>query len=98
MKFIYSLINMLAEMAPYLLFGFMVAGVLYAFVPGKFYRNHLSCLGIWSVIKAALIRVPLPLCSCGVLPTAVSLRRNGASRGASTSFLIKCFNHKIFIK
>ena len=44
MKFIYSLINMLAEMAPYLLFGFMVAGVLYAFVPGKFYRNHLSCL------------------------------------------------------
>ena len=55
MKFIYSLINMLAEMAPYLLFGFMVAGVLYAFVPGKFYRNHLSCLGIWSVIKAALI-------------------------------------------
>ena len=89
MKFLYSLINMLAEMAPYLLFGFMVAGVLYAFVPGKFYRNHLSCLGIWSVIKAALIGVPLPLCSCGVLPTAVSLRRNGASRGASTSFLIK---------
>lgn len=88
MKFVYSLINMLAEMAPYLLFGFLVAGVLYAFVPGKFYRNHLSRPGVWSVIKAALIGVPLPLCSCGVLPTAVSLRRNGASRGAATSFLI----------
>lgn len=88
MKFLYSLINMLAEMAPYLLFGFLVAGVLYAFVPGKFYRNHLSRPGAWAVIKAALIGVPLPLCSCGVLPTAVSLRRNGASRGASTSFLI----------
>lgn len=88
MAFIYSLINMLAEMAPYLLFGFLVAGVLYAFVPGKFYRNHLSRPGAWAVIKAALIGVPLPLCSCGVLPTAVSLRRNGASRGASTSFLI----------
>lgn len=88
MKFIYSLINMMAEMAPYLLFGFLVAGVLYAFVPGKFYRNHLSRPGAWAVIKAALIGVPLPLCSCGVLPTAVSLRRNGASRGASTSFLI----------
>ncbi len=75
-------------MAPYLLFGFMVAGILYAFVPGKFYRNHLSRPGAWAVIKAALIGVPLPLCSCGVLPTAVSLRRNGASRGASTSFLI----------
>ena len=88
MKFIYSLINMMAEMSPYLLFGFFVAGILYAFVPGKFYRNHLSRPGAWAVIKAALIGVPLPLCSCGVLPTAVSLRRNGASRGASTSFLI----------
>ncbi|MBD5422598.1 MAG: heavy metal-associated domain-containing protein [Bacteroides sp.] len=88
MNFIYSLINMLAEMAPYLLLGFLVAGLLYAFVPSGFYRRHLSRPGAWSVIKAALIGVPLPLCSCGVLPTAVSLRRNGASRGASTSFLI----------
>ncbi len=88
MEFIYSLINMLSGMAPYLLFGFFMAGVLYAFVPGKFYRNHLSRPGAGSVIKAALIGVPLPLCSCGVLPTAVSLRRNGASRGASASFLI----------
>lgn len=75
-------------MAPYLLLGFLIAGVMYAFVPSHFYRNHLSRPGAWSVIKAALIGVPLPLCSCGVLPTAVSLRRNGASRGASTSFLI----------
>lgn len=75
-------------MAPYLLLGFLVAGILYAFVPGTFYRNHLSNPGPWAVLKAALIGVPLPLCSCGVLPTAVSLRRNGASRGASTSFLI----------
>ena len=79
---------MLAEMAPYLLLGFGIAGILYAFVPGGFYRKHLSKPGAWSVIKAALIGVPLPLCSCGVLPTAVSLRRNGASKGASTSFLI----------
>ena len=79
---------MLAEMAPYLLFGFLVAGMLYAFVPSKFYRRHLSRPGAWAVIKAALIGVPLPLCSCGVLPTAVSLRRAGASRGASASFLI----------
>lgn len=88
MEFVYSLINMLAEMSPYLLLGFLVAGLLYAFVPGEVYRNHLARPGAWSVIKAALIGVPLPLCSCGVLPTAVSLRMNGASRGASTSFLI----------
>lgn len=79
---------MLAQMAPYLLLGFLVAGLLYAFVPARFYRRHLAQPGAWAVIKAALIGVPLPLCSCGVLPTAVSLRRNGASRGAATSFLI----------
>lgn len=79
---------MVAEMAPYLLLGFLVAGLMYAFVPGSFYRNHLSRPGVWSVLKAALIGVPLPLCSCGVLPTAVSLKRNGASRAAATSFLI----------
>ncbi len=88
MDFLYSLINMVAEMAPYLLLGFLVAGLLYAFVPGEFYRKHLARPGALAVIKAALIGVPLPLCSCGVLPTAVSLRRNGASRGAATSFLI----------
>lgn len=88
MEFLSALINMLAEMAPYLLFGFLVAGMLYAFVPSSFYRNHLSRPGFVSVLKAALIGVPLPLCSCGVLPTAVSLRRNGASKGAATSFLI----------
>ena len=88
MEFIYSLINMLAEMAPYLLLGFGIAGILYAFVPSNFYRKHLSRPGMLSVIKAALIGVPLPLCSFGELPTTVSLRSNGASRGASTSFLI----------
>ena len=88
MEFLYSLINMLAEMAPYLLLGFLVAGLLYAFVPSSFYRKHLALPGPVSVLKAALIGIPLPLCSCGVLPTAVSLRRNGASRGAATSFLI----------
>lgn len=88
MDFIYSLINMMAEMSPYLLLGFFVAGLLYAFVPQSFYKNHLAKPNFASVVKAAIIGVPLPLCSCGVLPTAVSLHKNGASAGATTSFLI----------
>ena len=60
MEFLYSLINMLAEMSPYLLLGFGIAGLLYAFVPGDFYRNHLSRPGVLSVIKAALIPLPRP--------------------------------------
>ena len=79
---------MTAEMAPYLLLGFLIAGILRVFVPRTLYSKHLARPGMKSVIKAAALGVPLPLCSCGVIPTAVGLRREGASHGACTSFLI----------
>lgn len=75
-------------MSPYLLLGFLIAGILHEFVPHKLYRNSLSHDNLRSVILAALIGIPLPLCSCGVIPTAMSLRREGVSKGATTSFLI----------
>ena len=78
----------LAEMAPYLLLGFFVAGLLSVFVSPETVEKQLGGRGLWPVLKAALFGIPLPLCSCGVIPVAVSLRRHGASRGAATSFLI----------
>jgi uncharacterized membrane protein YraQ (UPF0718 family)/copper chaperone CopZ len=78
----------LGAMAPYLLFGFLVAGVLSVLVSPQTVERHLGSRGLGSVIKAALFGVPLPLCSCGVIPVAASLRNHGASRGATTSFLI----------
>lgn len=86
--FIYSLLEILNAMSPYILLGFFVAGLLHAFVPAATMSRHLSGKGLKPVLKAALFGVPLPLCSCGVLPAAVSLRRQGASKGATTSFLI----------
>lgn len=80
--------TMLCEMAPYLLLGFAIAGVLHAFVPAGVYRTHLAPETMGSVVKAALFGIPLPLCSCGVVPTAMGLRREGASEGATVSFLI----------
>ncbi len=79
---------MLNEMSPYILLGFLIAGLLHAFIPQKTFARHLAGTGWRPVLKAALIGVPLPLCSCGVLPTAIAMRRNGASRAASTSFLV----------
>jgi len=76
------------EMAPYLLFGFFVAGILSVFIPPKLVERHLGGRGLWPVAKASLFGVPLPLCSCGVIPVAASLRRHGASRAATTAFLI----------
>lgn len=83
-----SFLNILNEMSPYILLGFLIAGVLHVFVNEATLTRHLSGNGWRSVVKAAAIGVPLPLCSCGVLPTAVSLRRQGASKAATTSFLI----------
>ena len=88
MAWLNAFLLMLHEMSPYLLLGFLIAGVLHAFVPTRVYSRYLSGTGLRSVVAAALFGIPLPLCSCGVLPTAVSLRRGGASRAASTSFLI----------
>jgi len=78
----------LSEMAPYLLLGFLVAGVLSAFVPPDLVERHLGGKGWRSVLKSSLFGVPLPLCSCGVVPVAASLRRHGATRGATTAFLL----------
>lgn len=79
---------MLNSMSPYILLGFLIAGIIHVFVPRAAMSRHLSGHGWKPALKAALLGVPLPLCSCGVLPTAISMRRNGASRGASASFLI----------
>jgi hypothetical protein len=86
--FLLSLLNIVCEMAPYLLLGFLIAGVLHVFVPKKFYANYLSRSNRLSVLWAALLGIPLPLCSCGVIPTAVSLKNEKASKGAVASFLI----------
>ena len=87
-EFFYSLWVLVLEMAPYLLLGFFIAGLLYAFIPQKLFAKHLKTPGFKSVLYSTLLGIPLPLCSCGVLPTTVSLRKSGASRGACTSFLI----------
>jgi uncharacterized membrane protein YraQ (UPF0718 family)/copper chaperone CopZ len=78
----------LSEMAPYLLFGFLAAGVLSVLISPRFVSRHLGGRGVLSVLKASAFGVPLPLCSCSVIPVATSLRRHGAGKGATTAFLI----------
>ena len=85
MQEVFTLIN---EMSPYLLLGFLLAGLMHAFIPGMVYSRYLSGHGFRSVLYGALFGIPLPLCSCGVIPTAMSLRKEGASKGATVSFLI----------
>ena len=83
-----QILHLINEMSPFLLLGFLLAGLMHAFIPGQIYSRYLAKPTFSSVLYAALFGVPLPLCSCGVIPTAMSLRREGASKGAVASFLI----------
>ena len=83
-----AVLGIVNEMSPYLLLGFLLAGIMHAFIPDGWYTKYLSGDTFRSVVNAAIFGVPLPLCSCGVIPTAMSLRREGASKGAVVSFLI----------
>lgn len=78
----------IAQMSPYLLFGFFVAGLLSMLVSRKMVERHLGGPGVLPLFKAAIFGVPLPLCSCGVIPVSMSLHKQGASKGATISFLL----------
>lgn len=84
----YEAYELLNKMSPYLLFGFFFAGVLHTFISTETISRHLGKRDIFSVVKAALLGIPLPLCSCSVIPAAMSLRKEGASKGSVLSFLI----------
>lgn len=85
--FFSTLWSLAIEMSPYLLLGFFIAGFLHVFLPQNVYSHHLSKENFSSVLKSAAFGIPLPLCSCSVVPTAMSLRKEGASKGATVSFL-----------
>jgi uncharacterized membrane protein YraQ (UPF0718 family) len=74
--------------APWLLLGLVAAGLIHAWLPMKLVGRALGGSGAGAVLRAALVGAPLPLCSCGTLPAAFSLRRSGASPASTTSFLI----------
>lgn len=76
------------ELAPWLLLGVVIAGVLHVFMPADFIRRHLGRKRFSNVLKACLFGVPMPLCSCGVIPAGAGLKRDGASNGATIGFLI----------
>ena len=80
--------ELLLDAAPYILFGILVGGLLKVFLSPAYVARHLGQGRYSSVFKAALFGVPLPLCSCGVLPAAATLKKQGANNGATTAFLI----------
>ncbi len=92
LNFLYNVLlaswDMLQQASVYILFGLMIGGLLKMFLSPAYVAGHLGNGRFSSVFKAALLGIPIPLCSCGVLPAAASLKKQGANNGATTAFLI----------
>ncbi len=86
--FLTALIDLSNAMAPYILFGLLFAGILHELIPDTIVTKHLGRESVGSVIKSTVFGIPLPVCSCGVIPLATSIKKSGASKGATLSFLI----------
>jgi uncharacterized membrane protein YraQ (UPF0718 family)/copper chaperone CopZ len=87
-RYLAEIWGILLDLSPSLLVGLLIAGAMHVFLPKGLIRRHLNAANFASVFRAVLIGVPMPLCSCGVVPTAIGLKNEGASRGATTAFLI----------
>ena len=86
--FLEALWSLSIAMAPYILFGLLFAGILHEIVPESLVTKHLGKDNVSSVVKSTLFGIPLPVCSCGVIPLATAIKKSGASKGATLSFLI----------
>ncbi|WAM52808.1 SO_0444 family Cu/Zn efflux transporter [Vreelandella venusta] len=88
MSLINELLSIALSAAPWLLLGLVIAGLIKALMPEHLLQRWMGGRGLGSILRAAVIGMPLPLCSCGAIPTALALHRGGAGRGPTTSFLI----------
>ena len=86
--FLNNLLDLSLSAAPWLVLGLIVGGLIHALIPMSFLEKHLGGQGLGPILKAALLGAPLPLCSCGVIPAALGLRKAGASKQSTVSFLV----------
>lgn len=88
MQLAMEILSVALSAAPWLLLGLFIAGLIKAWLPERLLQRWMGGQGLGSISRAAVIGMPLPLCSCGAIPTALTLHRGGAGRGPTTSFLI----------
>ncbi len=81
-------LNLFLETAPWLLLGLVLAGIMKSLMEEDKVKRWIGGEGPWPIVKAAVIGAPLPLCSCGVVPVAMGMRKGGASKGSTISFML----------
>jgi len=88
MPFLINIWNLIIEISPYLLFGFLISGILSIYLTVDTIKKYLGQDSLSSVLFASVLGVPLPLCSCGVIPVSAYLKKHGATKASTSSFLI----------
>ena len=84
-----AFVHVFAMMAPWLVFGFLMAGIIAVWIPRSWVNRMMGgSSGFRGILRAVAIGVPLPICSCGVLPIAAGLRKHGAGKGPTAALLI----------
>lgn len=86
--FLQEIWSLCLEMSPYLLLGMLVSGLIFVFIDSSIVYKQIGDKDFISILKSTLFGIPLPLCSCGVIPVAATLRESGASKGSTVSFLV----------
>ena len=86
--FLLEMWSLCLEMAPFLLMGMAISGLISMFIDSRLILKHLGSKNFLSIIKSTVFGIPIPLCSCGVIPVAATLREAGASKGSTVSFLV----------
>ena len=86
--FLIEIWSLILMMAPYLLIGMFVSGLISIFINKNFIYKHIGPKSFTSILKSTIFGVPMPLCSCGVIPVAATLKESGASKGATIAFLV----------
>ncbi len=86
-SFVFNFYDLFIDMSFYIVIGLIFTGILHVYIKKEWITKQIGKKGLDSVVKSSVIGVPLPLCSCGVVPTAIQLGKSGASKGAVTSFL-----------
>ena len=88
LEFVLNFLKLLDAMSIYVILGLFIAGILKQLIPDDFISSHLGTNSATSVVKATIFGIPLPVCSCSVIPLAQGLKKEGASKGSIQSFLI----------
>ena len=88
MNFLTETWSYLISAAPFLMLGLFLSGLIHVFISTDRIKKSLGGKGFSGIFKSSLYGIPLPLCSCAVIPTAATLKKSGASNSATSSFLI----------